>query len=117
MATSNWPERSTYHQKRCSLAEAEVKALPGGRLIRTRSSSDPSAVAYIVSVPESVEAMALIKTKVAAPDEDVEDLGHVSEDLLNVLRLKPGEFLRLDKRGYAALNHPGWPNLGGTSFW
>jgi hypothetical protein len=67
----------------------------GGRLIRVRSKHRGGAyqVAYIVAVSESNEAIELVRKKAAAADDVVEDLGHVSQELLNSLHLEPGAFM------------------------
>lgn len=69
-----------------------------GRLIRIRKfAGDPSAVAYIVALTDPDAALLLIKTRVAAITDEVEDLGRVSEALLAALELNAGEFTRVDK--------------------
>jgi hypothetical protein len=74
-------------------------AVPGGRLIRVRKQKgDCSAVAYIVAIPDSTAAIGLVRQNgLAAPDSLVEDVGHVSEQLINRLQLKPGEFIQTDE--------------------
>jgi hypothetical protein len=65
-----------------------------GRLIRvSRYRGDPRAIAYIVAVAESADAVELIRTQVAAADDEVEDLGRVSDALLVSLKLESGQFM------------------------
>jgi|ERR1700734_893796 len=68
-----------------------------GRLIRTKKHTDDTkGVAYIVAVAEAAEAIAIIRTREAASDSQIEDLGRVSEQLLATLAIPSGEFLRID---------------------
>jgi hypothetical protein len=68
-----------------------------GRLIRVKKyRGDPKAVAYIVALTEKNSAEDLIRQKVAAAGDEVEDLGRVSEALLQALSLAPGDFVRAD---------------------
>ena len=68
-----------------------------GRLIRVEKyRSDPKAVAYIVAIADADGAVALIREKVAAADDEVRDVGRVSDALLNALKLQAGEFIRAD---------------------
>jgi len=68
-----------------------------GRLIRVEKyRSDPKAVAYIVAIADPDEAIALIRKNAAASDDEVRDLGRVSDALLNSLKLQAGEFIRAD---------------------
>jgi hypothetical protein len=75
--------------------------MPDGRLIRITGDHCTTAeprVAYIVAVHESAKAIDLIRNQVAAAGELVEDLGRVSEELLDALRIESGSFIRVDKR-------------------
>jgi hypothetical protein len=66
-----------------------------GRLIRVRKHrGDSGTVAYIVALPDSAQAIELIRAKIAAPDDTVEDLGRVSDQLLIAMKLQPGDFTR-----------------------
>ena len=56
---------------------------------------DPNRVAYIVALADAARAMELIRAQAAAPGDDVEDLGRVSEALLMTLNLGTGQFMRL----------------------
>ena len=68
-----------------------------GRLIRVEKyRSDPNAVAYIVAIADPDEAIALIRKKAAAADDEIRDMGRVSDALLNSLKLQAGEFIRAD---------------------
>jgi hypothetical protein len=70
-----------------------------GRLIRTSDNRGTrKAVAYIVALSDATQAIELIRSKVGAPDDTVEDMGRVSEELLKALRLRPGGFVRADGR-------------------
>jgi hypothetical protein len=66
-----------------------------GRLIRIgKFPGDTKGVAYIVAIADPAGAMALIRGKVANPEDDVEDLGRVSEALLVAMNLQPGQYKR-----------------------
>ena len=66
-----------------------------GRLIRVRTSrADPEATIYVVAEPEVEKAINILKTALARPDDDYEDLGRVSESLVTALSLQPGMFIR-----------------------
>jgi hypothetical protein len=66
-----------------------------GRLIRvSKCQGDEKAVAYIVALTEPAKAIELIRRKVADPDDQIEDLGRVSDALLNAMKLEPGTFVR-----------------------
>lgn len=66
-----------------------------GRLIRVRRyRSDEKAVAYIVAIADAAEAMELIGRKVAYPEDQIEDLGRVSDALLAAMKLESGDFVR-----------------------
>jgi len=68
-----------------------------GRLIRTsKFRGAPRAIAYIVAIAEPEKAIALIRNVIAEPEDEVEDLGRVSDALLISLKLEPGEFARAD---------------------
>ena len=68
-----------------------------GRLIRTKKhTNDTKGVSYIVAVAEATEAMAIIRMREAGSDYEIEDLGRVSEQLLETLAIPSGEFLRID---------------------
>jgi hypothetical protein len=71
-----------------------------GRLIRAgKFRGDPRGVAYIVAIADAAGAIDAIKTNVAKPGDEVEDLGRVSETLIEVFGLSPGQFVRSDKSG------------------
>jgi len=73
----------------------ESQAGHDGRLIRvSRYRGDPQMVAYIVAVANPAEAIDLIRSKVATLEDEVEDLGRVSNALLNALNLRSGDFIR-----------------------
>lgn len=68
-----------------------------GRLVRvSKYRGDPKAVAYVVAVSDKDRASDLIREKVGQPADDIEDLGHVSEQLLMALSLAPDTFARID---------------------
>jgi hypothetical protein len=68
-----------------------------GRLVRIKKlTDDAKGVAYIVAVAEAAEAMAIIRTREPGSDYEIEDLGRVSEQLLETLAIPSGEFLRID---------------------
>jgi beta-galactosidase beta subunit len=85
-----------------------------GRLIRKSAyCGDSKSTAYIVAVDEAAEAIDLIKQKVAEPGDDIEDLGLVTDGLLQTLNLPAGSFAILDQgrasapRLAASDNHEG----------
>lgn len=66
-----------------------------GRLIRVEKyRSDPRAVAYIVAISDPDEAIALVREKAATADDEIRDMGRVSDALLNSLKLQAGQFIR-----------------------
>ena len=66
-----------------------------GRLIKVRTyRADPEATIYVVAEPELEKAINILKTALARPDDDYEDLGRVSESLVTALSLQPGMFIR-----------------------
>lgn len=68
-----------------------------GRIVRVGKYGVKSrAAAYIVAIADPRAAIALIREKAAAPDEEVRDIGRESDALLNSLRLKAGEYVRAD---------------------
>ena len=68
-----------------------------GRLIRIgKYRGDPHAVAYIVALLNPATAIELIRKKVGGPNDEIEDLGCVSDFLLKALNLVPGEFICAD---------------------
>lgn len=52
------------------------------------------AVAYIVALTDPTTAMELIRRKVADPEDHIEDLGRVSDELLAAMKLETGAFTR-----------------------
>jgi hypothetical protein len=63
-----------------------------GRLIRVKNRrGDADAVVYVVAEPDPAKAMDIIKA--AGLGDDLEDLGRVSEAVLNALALQPGQFM------------------------
>jgi hypothetical protein len=66
-----------------------------GRLIRVQSHrGDPEATIYVVAEAEAEKAIDILKVALAQPFDDYEDLGRVSDTLLNALSLSPGQFAR-----------------------
>jgi hypothetical protein len=66
-----------------------------GRLIRVRAHRrDPEATIYVVAEPEVEKAIGILKAALARPFDDYEDLGRVTDSLLNALSLQPGTFTR-----------------------
>lgn len=74
----------------------------GGRLVRVgKYAGDREAVVYVVAIAAANQAVALINRAVVRPsgqgdDLRIEDLGRVSEALLEALGLSAGEFTRAD---------------------
>jgi hypothetical protein len=68
-----------------------------GRLIRvSKYRGDAEAVAYIVAVPDKATAIEIVRSKVASSSYEIEDLGPVSEALINAMSLEPGSFTPMD---------------------
>jgi hypothetical protein len=66
-----------------------------GRLIRVRAyRADPDTTIYVVGEPEAEKAINILKAGLSRPNDDYEDLGRVSEALLNALSLRAGMFTR-----------------------
>jgi hypothetical protein len=66
-----------------------------GRLIRVRAHRrDPEATIYVVAETEVEKAIDILKVALARPHDEYEDLGRVTDTLLNALRLQPGQFAR-----------------------
>lgn len=59
-----------------------------------RYQGDREAVGYIVAMPNEDVALDLIRIKVAGRPDYVEDVGPVSEKLLNALKQSLGQFIR-----------------------
>jgi hypothetical protein len=55
---------------------------------------DPDAVIYVVAEAVSEKAIDILKVALDRPSDEYEDLGHVSDSLLNSLALQPGQFAR-----------------------
>jgi hypothetical protein len=69
-----------------------------GRLIRVaKYRGDPTAVACIVAIADPDLASNLIRIKIAGPEDDVQDLGRVSDALVRALKLLPGQYMRTDQ--------------------
>jgi hypothetical protein len=72
-----------------------VLAVSLGRLIRVKNfRGDPDTVVYVVAEPDPIRAVEILKAAGLSSDADFEDLGRVSDALLEVLELKPGQFRR-----------------------
>ena len=66
-----------------------------GRLIRVRAHRrDPESAIYAVAEPEVEKAVDILKIALARPNDEYEDLGRVTDTLLNALGLQPGQFAR-----------------------
>jgi hypothetical protein len=66
-----------------------------GRLIRVRAHRhDAKATIYVVAEAEAEKAIDILKIAVARPGYEYEDLGRVTDALLNTLRLQPGQLTR-----------------------
>ena len=68
--------------------------MAGGRLIRVTKggTKPPNSVAYIVAEPDQAKAMEIIIGSVGGIDDEISDLGRVSEALMMTLALAPGQF-------------------------
>ena len=69
-----------------------------GRLLRIRGpQGQPRFVGYIVAIKEADSAAKVIRAHVARPGTEVEDVGRVSGQLLRMLGLSFGQFVRTDR--------------------
>jgi hypothetical protein len=76
--------------------------LPNGRLVRkSQFRGDRQAMLYIVAVSNAEQAIEIIRTKAAGPNEHVEDLGRVTGFLVQAFHLGRGEFIRIDGKHQA----------------
>jgi hypothetical protein len=64
---------------------------------KKRVSRASKSTAYIVAIDDAGEAIDLIKQNVTEPGDDIQDLGRVSDGLLQALSLPAGSFVILDK--------------------
>jgi hypothetical protein len=72
-------------------------SMESGRLIRAgKYRGDRGAIAYIVAVHEAAEAIELVRQQASNPGDTIEDLGPVSEALLQSLKLTDSHFIRAD---------------------
>lgn len=66
-----------------------------GRLVRVaQRRGDPDAAIYIVAIDDGTQAVALIRSQVASAHDVVEDLGPVSDFLLEAVKLGSGQYRR-----------------------
>ena len=66
-----------------------------GRLIRVQAyRGDVEATVYVVAEAEVEKAVDILKIALARPHDEYEDLGRVTDKLLNALGLQPGQFAR-----------------------
>lgn len=73
-----------------------------GRLIRvTGYRGDENAIGYLVAVSDAAKAIELLRSKLGASTDQLEDGGPVSGDLIKALGILPGEFIRTDDVGTA----------------
>jgi hypothetical protein len=88
--------------RRGGLGEARLASffdLPNARLIRKRvDRRHRNATLYIVAVSNAGQAMEIIRSKAANPDDVVEDLGRVTGFLVQAFNLAPGEFIPIDRK-------------------
>jgi hypothetical protein len=86
--------------RRGGLGEARLASffdLPNARLIRkTVRHGDRNPILYIVAVSKADQAVEIIRSKAANPDDGVWDLGRVAGFLVQAFNLAPGEFIRVD---------------------
>ena len=65
-----------------------------GRLVRVKG--DLKLVAYIVALADPAAAVELIRNKIGGPDDEIQDVARVSDELLRYLDLQSGEYMRAD---------------------
>jgi hypothetical protein len=72
-----------------------------GTLVRVvKHRADRSGIiSYIVAVPDPAEATDLIRRYCAEPGDAIQNLGRVSEELLQSLQLLPNQYVRVDQAG------------------
>lgn len=71
--------------------------LPNARLIRKTTHQDScKPTLYIVAVCKADQAIQIIRSKAADPDDEVEDLGRIAGVLVQAFNLASGEFVRVD---------------------
>jgi hypothetical protein len=61
-----------------------------GRLIRVGNRREGAGAVYVVAEADPVKAMDVIRHNVAGPNVELEDLGRVTDQLLNALALGEG---------------------------
>jgi hypothetical protein len=72
----------------------QSEAMAGGRLIRvSKFRGDRNAVSYLVAVEDKAMALELIARQAASPNDEVQDLGPVSEALITTISLPEGQFM------------------------
>ena len=52
----------------------------------------PDSALYVVAEPDALKAIRLLKMRLPDDQNEFEDVGRVSEDLLSALSLLPGQF-------------------------
>jgi hypothetical protein len=60
-------------------------------------------VGYLVAEQDTGQAVRIIKSNIAKTTDDVVAVSRVSEELLDVLGVRPGGFTRADGRPFAVL--------------
>jgi hypothetical protein len=60
-----------------------------------------NATGYVVAVADPAEAIDLLKARLGASSDQLEDGGRVSGSLIEALGVLPGEFIRADDIGSA----------------
>jgi len=55
------------------------------------------ATSYIVAMPEADKAIELIRSSIGRQADEITDLARVSDELLNALTLKSGDFRSIDE--------------------
>ena len=66
---------------------------PVKRLIRVGNRREGAGAVYVVAEADPVKAMDVIRHNVAGPNVELEDLGRVTDQLLNALALGEGQFI------------------------
>ena len=67
-----------------------------GRLIRVSKRGDKPAVSYIVNETDKATAMEIVRNSIGSWEDDIQDLGRVSEELLKAMSVEPGKFVPVD---------------------
>ncbi|HZP76580.1 MAG TPA: hypothetical protein VFB45_10590 [Pseudolabrys sp.] len=66
-----------------------------GRMIQVSGNHREDAVMYAVAEDDAQRAMEIVRTRVATDGQYLVDLGRVSADLIETLKLAPGQWKKV----------------------